>query len=176
MTGRHGRRAGRPGTTGPQSVRRTAGSAAGGTVALVLLVCGCVFAAIAGPALSVHARSQALHQTLAGLASSVRTVQVSGSWGEFTTTLQAAGALPGQSLLLPGSTVDESMDQLTAGFRAAGLPLAAGSWFGLNSSPLPMSGAKPVRCPPVSGQGSNRISPGKGRGNVGGTEKVQSGI
>ena len=33
-----------------------------------------------------------------------------------------------------------------------------------------------VRCPPVSGQGSNRISPGKGRGNVGGTEKVQSGI
>src|SRR5579863_1156843 len=33
-----------------------------------------------------------------------------------------------------------------------------------------------LRCPPVSGQGSNRISPGKGRGNVGGTEKVQSGI
>ena len=33
-----------------------------------------------------------------------------------------------------------------------------------------------MRCPPVSGQGSNRISPGKGRGNVGGTEKVQSGI
>ena len=33
-----------------------------------------------------------------------------------------------------------------------------------------------MRCPGVSGQGSNRISPGKGRGNVGGTEKVQSGI
>ena len=33
-----------------------------------------------------------------------------------------------------------------------------------------------VRCPPVSGQGSNRISPGKERVNVGGTEKVQSGI
>jgi putative ABC transport system permease protein len=143
MTGRHGRRAGRPDTTGPQSVRRTVGSATGGTLALVLLVCGCVFAAIAGPALSLHTRSQALHQTLAGLASSVKTVQVSGSWGEFTTTLQAAGALPGQSLLLPDSTVDESMDQLTTGFRAAGLPLAAGSWFGLNSNPLPMSGAKP---------------------------------
>ena len=37
-------------------------------------------------------------------------------------------------------------------------------------------GALGMRCPPVSGQGSNRISPGKGRGNVGGTEKVQSGI
>ena len=33
-----------------------------------------------------------------------------------------------------------------------------------------------LRCPAVSGQGSNRISLGKGRGNVGGTEKVQSGI
>lgn len=33
-----------------------------------------------------------------------------------------------------------------------------------------------LRCPPVSGQGSNRISPRKGTGNVGGTEKVQSGI
>jgi putative ABC transport system permease protein len=143
MTGRYGKRAGRPDTTGPQSVRRTVGSATGATLALVLLVCGCVFAAIAGPALSVHTRSQALHQTLAGLASSVKTVQVSGSWGEFTTTLQAAGALPGHNLLLPGSTVGESMDQLTTGFRGAGLPLAAGRWFGLNSNPRPMSGAKP---------------------------------
>ena len=42
-----------------QSVRRTVGSATGGTLALVLLVCGCVFAAIAGPALSLHTRSQA---------------------------------------------------------------------------------------------------------------------
>ena len=143
MTGRHGRRAGRPGTAGPQSVRRTAGWATGGTLALVLLVCGCVFAALAGPALSLHTRSQALHQTLAGLASPVKTVQVSGSWSEFTTTLQGAGALPGHSLLLPGSMVEESMGQLATGFRAAGLPLAAGSWFGLNSNPLPMSGPTP---------------------------------
>ena len=42
--------------------------------------------------------------------------------------------------------------------------------------PVPPARLALVRCPPVSGQGSNRISPGKGRGNVGGTEKVQSGI
>src|SRR5712691_2298287 len=33
-----------------------------------------------------------------------------------------------------------------------------------------------VRCPPVSGQGSNRISPERCGGNVRGAEKVQSGI
>ena len=33
-----------------------------------------------------------------------------------------------------------------------------------------------LRCPPVSGQGSNRISPERDGGNVGTTEKVQSGI
>jgi len=45
-------------------LNRAVGAAAGTTLALALLVCGCVFAAMAGPALSLHARSQALHQTL----------------------------------------------------------------------------------------------------------------
>ena len=44
---------------------RTVGFAAGSTLALALLVCGCVFAAMAGPAISLHTRSEALHQTLA---------------------------------------------------------------------------------------------------------------
>jgi hypothetical protein len=37
------------------------GTAAGSTLALALLVCGCVFAAMAGPAVSLHTRTQALH-------------------------------------------------------------------------------------------------------------------
>ena len=50
------------------ALKRAAGAAGGSTLALALLVCGCVFAAMAGPALSLHARSQAVHQTMAGLA------------------------------------------------------------------------------------------------------------
>ena len=62
-------------STGP-GLSRTVGAAAGSTLALALLVCGCVFAALAGPALSLHTRSQALHQTLAGLSATTKTVQV----------------------------------------------------------------------------------------------------
>jgi len=66
---------------------RTVGYAAGGTLALGLLVCGCVFAAMAGPALSLHARTQALHQTTAKLAPTVKTVQVNANWTNFTDSL-----------------------------------------------------------------------------------------
>ncbi|MGD0067395.1 MAG: hypothetical protein ABSB76_28660, partial [Streptosporangiaceae bacterium] len=112
------------------------------TLALALLVCGCVFAAVAGPALSLHTRSQALHQTLAGLAGTDKTVQVNGNWGDFTDTLQTAGTLPSLAVL-PAGIVGQSMDQLSSGFRALGLPLAAGSWFGLSANPLPVPGATP---------------------------------
>ena len=59
---------------------RAVGAAAGSTLALALLVCGCVFAAMAGPALSLHTQSQALHQSLAGLAATTDTVQVTAQW------------------------------------------------------------------------------------------------
>ena len=65
-------------------LNRTVGAAAGSTLALALLVCGCVFAAIAGPALSQHTRTQALHQTLAGLSTTTKTVQVTADWSDFT--------------------------------------------------------------------------------------------
>ena len=67
---------------------RTVGAAAGSTLALALLVCGCVFAALAGPALSQHTRTQALHQTLAGLSATTKTVQVTASWSDFTGSLR----------------------------------------------------------------------------------------
>ena len=62
---------------------RAVGTAAGSTLALALLVCGCVFAAMAGPALSLHTQSQALHQTLAGLAATTNAVQVTAQFQDF---------------------------------------------------------------------------------------------
>ena len=53
---------------------------AGGTLALALLVCGCVFAAMAGPAVSLHLRTEALQHALSRLGPLGTAIQVSASW------------------------------------------------------------------------------------------------
>jgi hypothetical protein len=80
----------RPGVARWPALSRTVGTAAGSALALALLTCGCVFAALAGPALSLHTRSQALHQTLAQYPNTTKTVQVSASLAEFTGAMQDA--------------------------------------------------------------------------------------
>jgi putative ABC transport system permease protein len=120
---------------------RTVGAAAGGTLALALLVCGCVFAAMAGPALSLHTRSQALHQTLAALGGTTKTVQVSASWTVFTSPLLASGTGPSQNLSLAELT--ESTHELGRGFASLPLPLGPGEWAGLTTNLLDASGVGP---------------------------------
>ncbi|HEX2824695.1 MAG TPA: hypothetical protein VHO07_31720 [Streptosporangiaceae bacterium] len=120
---------------------RTVGAAAGGTLALALLVCGCVFAAMAGPALSLHTRSQALHQTLAALGGITKTVQVSASWTVFTSPLLASGTGPSQNLSLAELT--ESTHELGRGFASLPLPLGPGEWAGLTTNLLDASGVGP---------------------------------
>ena len=71
------------------ALSRTVGTAFGSVLALALLTCGCVFTALVGPALSLHTRTQALHQTLAGFPNTTKTVQVNTNWAQFTGALQA---------------------------------------------------------------------------------------
>ena len=92
---------------------KSVGAAAGSTLALALLVCGCVFAAMAGPAVSLHTRTQALHQTLAGLAGTTKTVQVSAPWGEFTSP--AFGSSEGAQQDLTPSLLAMSMREIGRG-------------------------------------------------------------
>ncbi|MGD0606308.1 MAG: FtsX-like permease family protein, partial [Streptosporangiaceae bacterium] len=122
-------------------MRRAVGAAVGSTLALVLLVCGCVFAALAGPGLSLHTRSQALSQTLAGLISTTKAIQVSGTWTEFFSSLQDAGERVGP--VLPDGTLTQSQDEIANGLRGVGLPLAAGAWAGLSTPLLGVLGAAP---------------------------------
>ena len=79
------------------ALSRTVGTAFGSVLALALLTCGCVFAALAGPALSLHTRTQALHQTLAGFPNTTKTVQVSSTLAQVTGALQGDrnGQAPG---------------------------------------------------------------------------------
>ena len=118
---------------------RTAGAAAGSMVALGLLVCGCVFAAIAGPALSLHTRSQALRQTLAKLNPVTESVQVSGDWRDFTGPLAGPGAVAQPNLT--AGQLTESTREMAHGFAA--LPLGPGQWAGLTTKLFDVVGAGP---------------------------------
>jgi len=122
-------------------LNRAVGAAAGTTLALALLVCGCVFAAMAGPALSLHARSQALHQTTARLAPTVKTVQIGVNWANF------AGSLinfSGGNQNLTASQLARTAQEIKASLAGMPLPLGAGAWYGLTANPTKVtSGAAP---------------------------------
>jgi putative ABC transport system permease protein len=120
---------------------RTVGAAAGSTLALALLVCGCVFAAIAGPALSQHTRTQALHQILAGFSTITKTVQVTVDWSGFTGSLALKGNGTGQNMT--ATELAATTREIGHGFAALGLPLTAGQWADLTSKVYVVSGAGP---------------------------------
>ena len=111
---------------------KTVGAAAGSTLALALLVCGCVFAAMAGPALSLHTRTQAFHQTLAGLGSTTKAVQVTANWSSFTGPLVQYGIGSQQNMTVGELT--ESMREIGRGLAAMPVPLAADDWASLSTN------------------------------------------
>ena len=119
--------------------RRRAGRQS--TLALAVLVCGCVFAALAGPALSLHTRSQALNQMLAHLPSTTKAVQVTAGLTDFTSPLVENGIGVPQNM--SRSELTESTRELGHGFAALSLPLAPGAWSGLNTKLFVVSGAGP---------------------------------
>jgi hypothetical protein len=90
-----------------------------------------VFAALAGPAVSLHTRTQALHQTLARLTGTTRTVQVSTSWAAFTNRQSFSG---GPQPNLTPSLLSTSVREIGHGLAAVPLPLAAGAWAGLDTN------------------------------------------
>jgi putative ABC transport system permease protein len=116
------------------------GTAAGSALALALLVCWCVFAALAGPALSLHTRTQALHQTLAGYPNTTKAVQVTASWVTFSGSLQPIR--PGQTL---GNVLPQALNDVGYGLRATPLPLAAGDWAGLTAKPIRVAAGAAAR-------------------------------
>jgi putative ABC transport system permease protein len=122
-------------------LRRATGAAAGSTLALALLVCGCVFAATAGPALSAHTQTQALHRTLAGLSATTKTVQVTANWSDFTGPLVQYGM--GSEHNVSASELARTTRQIGAGLAALRLPLAAGHWASLASELYVVSGVGP---------------------------------
>jgi putative ABC transport system permease protein len=120
-------------------VKRAVGAAVGSTLALALLVAGCVFAAMAGPALSLHARSEALHQTTAKLAPTVKTVQISANWTNFVDSLVnfsgGNGNVAQASVNLTPGQLARATREIKGSLAGLPLPLGPGSWYGLTANP-----------------------------------------
>jgi putative ABC transport system permease protein len=124
-------------------LNRAVGFAAGGTLALALLVCGCVFAAMAGPAISLHTRSEALHQTLAGLAPTTKAVQVSANWSDFVSSLNLTANSSEPNL--SASMFTEAAREVKASVAATPLPLGPGAWAGLSTNTFDVASGAPPR-------------------------------
>jgi putative ABC transport system permease protein len=69
------------------NAKRLTGMGAVATLALAVLVFGCVLAATAGPREALNTRTQALHQTLATIPPLARTITVSTTWKQFINSL-----------------------------------------------------------------------------------------
>lgn len=106
-----------------------------GMIALALLVCGCVLAALAGPAQSLRIRTQALRQTLNQLPSDSKTVQVTAALGNFNAAIQQTGGSGVDS-----GTMSATRQDLRGDLAATPLPLtrpvlASSDWSALTVKP-----------------------------------------
>jgi putative ABC transport system permease protein len=113
----------------------------GPMLALALLVCGCVFAAVAGPAESLHTRTQALHQTLDQLGSETKAVEATAELGSFVADEAGINSSSGYSnnpQPLTLDQLDEARTQLHAGLAGLPLPLGPGDWAGLTTRAVPV--------------------------------------
>ncbi|HJX99273.1 MAG TPA: hypothetical protein VJ351_00535 [Streptosporangiaceae bacterium] len=99
--------------------------AAGGTIALAMLACACVFAALAGPAVSLRLRTEALQQALSRLGPLGTAIQVSASWNMFTE------AYTGQRVLTEDN-LSSATTQIGGGL-AQSVPIILGGWDGLTT-------------------------------------------
>src|ERR1700678_3160936 len=93
----------------------------GGVIALALLVCGMVFAAVAAPAQSLHTRTQAFQQTAADLAAPTKTIQATIEYSSMLSDLAMSGASVDETVL--SQSEQEILGSLPL------VPLVAGDTF-----------------------------------------------
>jgi putative ABC transport system permease protein len=111
-----------------RGVTAVTGLARVGTVALAVLVCACVFIALAGPGVSLRVRTQALHD-LVGPAGSLGTgIDAQASWAAFTSAYHT-GTLQN----LSEDEFSSSTIFIGDGLAATPLPIAAGGWGSLTT-------------------------------------------
>ena len=123
--------------TADMSTRRLTGMGAVATLALAMLVFGCVLAATAGPREALNSRTQALHDTLAHIPPLGKTLVVSTTWSQFL-----------GSVIMPQASVTSGelsnlLDQFNGDLNAGVLHLApvSADWVGMTSAEHIVRGA-----------------------------------
>ena len=103
------------------------GTGGAASIALALLVLGCVFVSVASPRVSLEYRTRALQSSLAGTTPLVRSVLASIGYTDFTVAYQ------GQ---IPASALVDARGQLRANLARIGLPLqpASADWSSLTTA------------------------------------------
>ncbi|HXL88527.1 MAG TPA: hypothetical protein VN969_06005 [Streptosporangiaceae bacterium] len=97
----------------------------GGEVALALLVCGMVFAALAGPAQSLHTRTQAFQQTAAQLPVTTKTIQATIGYADMAGDLSDDTGVPNPEI--SPDELDSAKDEVAASLPR--VPFVAGASF-----------------------------------------------
>jgi putative ABC transport system permease protein len=103
------------------------GTGGAASVALALLVLGCVFVAMAGPRESLGLRTRALQSSLARASPLVRSVTAASNYTDFTAAFHGP---------VSAGTLASARDQLRGSLASTGLPLAAASadWSGMTTA------------------------------------------
>lgn len=122
------------GHTAEMNTSRLTGMGAIATLALAVLVFGCVLAATAGPREALRTRTQALRQTLAPIPPLGQSITVSGTWNQLISNID----IPEASFT--DSQLSDLAGQFRADFSKGVLQLAPGSadWVSLTSSEQPV--------------------------------------
>jgi putative ABC transport system permease protein len=132
--------------TADMNASRLTGMGAFATLALAVLVFGCVLAAAAGPREALKTRTQALHQTLAPVPPLQQAISVTSTWSQLSTSV----ALP--QATFSNAELNNLAGQFHASFTSGDLHLAPASadWWSMTSpqqsvlSPLSGAGHHPV--------------------------------
>jgi putative ABC transport system permease protein len=140
------------GGKGVSVLRRVTGMRSAGSLALALLAGGCVLAATVGPRQAEATGARALQQTLAGTASTEKTIVTTSNLPLVDSTIQeTTGSVFSQ--YLTEADINDVTTQLRRDFSAGRLPLTPPStdWFGMNAgapwvqTPLPSLQGIPAR-------------------------------
>jgi putative ABC transport system permease protein len=112
--------------TAKVNAKRLTGMGAVATLALAVLVFGCVLAATAGPREALNTRTQALQQTLATLPPLERTITVSTTWSQLTNNIGP----------LTDGGLSDLEGQFAKDFNTGGLRLApvSADWVSLTTA------------------------------------------
>jgi len=116
-------------------LRRLTGMGAIATVALAVLVFGCVFAIATGPREALRTRTEALQQTTAATTPLTQAITATTTWGQFTHAVQLANPGSPSATYLGPADLNDVMSQLHGDFSHGVVHLApiATDWAGMTS-------------------------------------------